>query len=151
MGAGMTKTQFREQFKRLRVAGYRLPVFDGATIDDVLDEWYATFQSCSDAELGHAIDKLKQTKTDTFWPASGELWTHIFQYRKERKIRSQANHVEGEWSMSTEDAQEFLAMLRDCKAKILAKMSMPHAEPQVEPDHVLLEQEEQDRLRDELA
>lgn len=147
----MTKTEFRGQFKRLRVAGYRLPVFDGVTIEDVLDEWYATFQGCSATEFSHAIDKLKQTKPDTFWPASGELWTHIFQYRKERKIRNQANHVEGQWAMSDEDAQEFLVMLRECKNKIIEKMAMPHAEAQVEPDHVLREQEELDRQRDELA
>lgn len=147
----MTKTEFREQFKRLRVAGYRLPLFDGVTVDNVLDEWYATFAKCSVNEFSHAIDKLKQTKTDTFWPASGELWTHIFQYRKECRIRNQAAYVEGSWSMSQEDAHEFLEMLRECKKRILSKMTMPHAEAQVEPDHVLLEQEELDRLRDELA
>lgn len=140
----MTKTEFREQFKRLRVAGYRLPVFDGVTIEDVLDEWYATFQSCSAQEFSHAIDKLKQTKTDTFWPASGELWTHVFQYRKERRIRSQANAVEGQWQMSDADAQEFLSVLRAAKDKILGKMTMPQAEAQVEPDHVLLDHEQRD-------
>lgn len=141
----MTKTEFADQFKRLRVAGYRLPVFDGVNVKDVTDEWYGTFQSCSVGEFAHAIDKLKQTKTDTFWPSSGELWTHIFQYRKERRIRNQANEIEGAWSMSEADAQEFLAMLRATRDKILGRMTMPHAEPQVEPDHVLLEQEERER------
>lgn len=141
----MTKGEFGEQFKRLRIAGYRLPVFDGVKVTDVVDEWYGTFGSCSVQEFAHAIDKLKQTKTDTFWPASGEIWTHIFQYRKERRIRSQANEVGHEWSMSDADAQDFLAMLRECKAKVLAKMTMPHAEPQAEPDHVLIEQEERER------
>jgi hypothetical protein len=144
LGEVMTKAEFGEQFKRLRIAGYRLPVFDGVKVGEVVDEWYGTFGSCSVAEFSHAIEKLKQTKTDTWWPATGELWTHIFQYRKERKIRSQANDGGHSWSMSDEDVNEFLAVFRECKQRVLAKMTMPHAEPQVEPDHVLLEQEERE-------
>lgn len=141
----MTKAEFAEQFKRLRVAGYRLPVFDGVTVKDVTDEWYSTFALCSVHEFSHAIDKLKQEKTDTFWPAAGELWVHIFQYRKERRIRRQSSEIEGAWAMSDEDAKDFLAMLRATKEKILNRMAMPRVEPQVEPDHVLLEQEDLDR------
>lgn len=144
----MTKAEFAEQFKRLRVAGYRLPVFDGVTVKDVTDEWYGTFGSCSVQELAHAIDQLKRTKTDTFWPASGELWAHIYQYRKERRIRRQSENVEGEWHMSETDAQEFLSMLRATRDKIIGRMAMPKAAVQVDPDHVLLEQEQLDRAEE---
>lgn len=130
----MTKAEFAEQFKRLRVAGYRLPIFDGVTVKDVTDEWYATFGSCSVTELSHAIDRLKQTKTDTFWPASGELWEHIFQYRKERRIRSEINQSGPSWEMSEAEAQEFLRVFRAAKEKILRKMSMADAQSQVEPE-----------------
>lgn len=36
--------------------------------------------------LSAAVDKLKQTKTDTFWPATGELWCLIREYRKACEI-----------------------------------------------------------------
>src|SRR3990167_1077123 len=144
----MTKTEFREQFKRLRVAGYRLPVFEGVTIEDVLTEWFRTFSSCSVEEFSQAIDKLKQTKTDTFWPATGELWTHIFFIRKERRIRRQAADTGYDWSMSDADRDAFLTMLRETMRKIAAKHTMPHAEPQVEPQHV---QDALDRADEESA
>lgn len=141
----MTKAEFTVQFKRLRVAGYRLPVFDGATIKDVIDEWYGTFEACSVTEFSHAIDCLKRTKTDTFWPASGELWMHILQHRKERRIRAEANSVGIGTSLTAEQRKEFLKSFREFRQALLAKMAMPHAEPQVEPDHVILEQEERER------
>lgn len=147
----MTKAEFSEQFKRLRVAGYRLPVFDGVKITDVIDEWYQSFQGCSVAEFSAAVDKLKQTKTDTFWPATGELWFLIKEYRKSNAIRRSAREVGGEWGMSDADAQEFLTMLRGTMRKIAKKHTMPHAVAQVEPDHVLLEQEELDRAGKESA
>lgn len=131
----MTKTEFREQFKRLRMAGYRLPVFDGITVDNVLDEWFATFGGCSEREFGQAIDRLKQKKTDTFWPATGELWFHIFEIRKGDRIRRQANDHGGEWHMSDEESQAFLAMLRQTRDKILRKM--PDAAPQTRPQGML--------------
>lgn len=140
----MTKTEFGKQFQRLRVAGYRLPVFDGVKVTDVIDEWYATFGGCTEAEFAEAIDRLKKAKTDTFWPATGELWAQVFEIRKARKIRAQSVVTEGHWAMSNEDANDFLSMLRECKQRILAKMTMPHAEPQVEPDHVLREREERE-------
>ena len=144
----MTKGEFGKQFQRLRVAGYRLPVFEGVTVKDVVDEWYGTFGSCSVEEFSHAIDKLKQTKTDTFWPATGELWTHIFFIRKERRIRRQAEEPGHEWSMSDADRDAFLTMLRETMRKIAAKHTMPHAEPQVEPQHV---QDARDRADEESA
>lgn len=141
----MTKAEFTAQFKRLRIAGYRLPVFDGVTVKDVVDEWYATFGSCSVSEFSHAINCLKQTKTDTFWPASGELWTHIRQYRKERRIRAEANAPSVEDGLSAEQRQAFLESFREFRDSLMAKMSMPHAEAQVEPDEVLRDQEERER------
>jgi hypothetical protein len=139
----MTKAEFGEQFKRLRIAGYRLPVFDGVKVGEVVDEWYGTFGSCSVAEFSYAIEKLKETKTDTWWPATGELWFLVKAYRKEQAIRRSANNVGGQWSMSEEESKEFLAVLRTTRDKILGRMTMPHAEPQVAPDHVL-EQEERE-------
>lgn len=141
----MTKTEFKTQFKRFRMAGYRLPVFDGVTVDNIMDEWYDTFEHCTVQEFGAAIDRLKQVKTDTFWPATGEIWFYIFEYRKRNAIRRQSEGHGGDWSMSDADAQEFLAMLRATRDKILGKMTMPHAEAQVAPDHVLLEQEDRER------
>jgi len=132
----MTKTEFKEQFKRLRLAGYRLPVFDGVTVDGVMDEWFTTFSDCKAQEFSDAIDRLKQSKTDTFWPATGEIWSHILELRKAQRIRRQANEQGSGWRMSDGDAQEFLTMLRETRDKILARKQMPKAEPQVRPDHV---------------
>lgn len=142
----MTKTEFQEQFKRLRVAGYRLPVFDGITIADVITEWYGTFGGCTVKEFSAAIDRLKQAKTDTFWPATGELWAHVYEVRKANRIRSQANRQEPDaWAMSEEETGDFLAALRACRNRIVARMAMPKvseaAGSQVEPDHVLRERE----------
>lgn len=141
----MNKTEFREQFKRLRVAGYRLPTFDGVTVDDVMDEWFRTFQDVPRYEFEEAIDRLKKDKTDTFWPATGELWAHIFEIRKARRIRHQASDHGGAWAMSDDDTQNFLGVLRAARDKILGRMTMPRAVAQVEPDHVLREQDDQDR------
>lgn len=141
----MTKAEFGEQFKRLRVAGYRLPVFDGVKVNDVIEEWYATFAACSREEFADAVDRLKQTKTDTFWPATGELWFHIKEGRKARAIRRSANEHGGAWSMSEEDSEAFLALLRATKDKILGRMVMPAAAVQAEPDHVVLEREARER------
>lgn len=141
----MTKTEFSEQFKRLRIAGYRLPVFDGVKVTDVVDEWYDTFKGCSALEFSDAIDRLKQVKTDTFWPATGELWFHVKEHRKARAIRRQTEDHGSAWAMSDEDSKEFLSVLRAARDKILGRMTMPHAEPQVEPDHVLREQEDRER------
>jgi len=130
----MTKTEFKEQFKRLRVAGYRLPVSDGVTVDDVMDEWFKTFQGCTSRELSEAIDRLKKEKTDTFWPATGQLWFHIKDVRKGDAIRRQASEHTGEWAMSEEDTQEFLSILRAARDRIVRKM--PNAEAQVRPQHI---------------
>lgn len=132
----MTKTEFKDQFKRLRTAGYRLPVFDGITVDDVLTEWFGTFGGCTVNEFSAAIDKLKQVKKDTFWPSTGEIWTLVFEVRKANRIRRQSADTEGAWSMSDADAQEFLAVLRATRDKILHKMAMPKAEPQTVPQHI---------------
>lgn len=141
----MTKAEFRDQFKRLRVAGYRLPVGDGVTVDDVMTGMYADFGACSCDEFSRAIDLLKQAKTDTFWPAPGDIWKHIKTVRKANAIRKSAREVDGEWQMSDADAAEFLSLLRETKRKILSKMAMAHAEPQKAPQAVLDEQ----ALRDE--
>lgn len=137
----MTKTEFQEQFKRLRVAGYRLPVFDGVKVTDVMDEWFQTFSGCTKGEFSEAVDRLKKAKTDTFWPATGELWFHIKEIRKGQAIRKSASHVEGEWGMA--DTTEFLAMLRATRDKILRKM--PDAAPQTPPQAVM----DADAIRDE--
>lgn len=130
----MTKTEFRDQFKRLRVCGYRLPVFTDATIDDVLTEWYATFKDCSGQEFSEAIDRLKREKTDTFWPATGELWAQIADVRKARRIRLQSRESgHGGPEMSDEMRQEFLKDFREFKERMLGK-SMPDAAPQVAPE-----------------
>jgi hypothetical protein len=140
----MTKAEFKEQFKRLRIAGYRLPLMDGVTVDDVLAEWYGTFGECSREEFSEAIDRLKREKTDTFWPAAGELWAHVYEVRKARRIRMQSRRDEtGVWAMSDADTQEFLSLLREARDKILRKM--PHAEPQTAPQHV---QDEMDRAEE---
>lgn len=136
----MTKTEFGVQFKRLRVAGYRLPVFDGVKVDDVIDEWFGTFGSCSLSEFSTAIDNLKRVKTDTFWPATGELWAQVYEVRKARRIRLQSQESGNSWSMSDADSEEFLAMLRECKERVIGKMTMPHAEPQTPPQHVIDEE-----------
>lgn len=143
----MNKTEFKEQFKRLRVSGYRLPVFDGVTIEDVMAEWYTTFGACSVEEFSSAIDTLKQVKTDTFWPATGEIWTHVLRYRKERRIRLQAQsgqHIGGK-ELSDAQRREMAGMFREFAQKLGARMTMPKAEAQTVPDHVQLEHEEQDR------
>lgn len=141
----MTKAEFGEQFKRLRVAGYRLPVFDGVKVGEVIDEWYATFQSCTQVEFAEAIDRLKQQKTDTFWPATGELWFQVFEIRKARRVRRQTDDHDGAWQMSDADAKAFLEVLRATRDRILGRMTMPQAEPQTPPDHVLLNEEERER------
>lgn len=143
----MTKTEFQKEFKRLRVSGYRLPVWEGVTVEDVLNEWYATFGACSVDEFSSAIDTLKQVKTDTFWPATGEIWTHVLRYRKERRIRLQAQsgtHIGGK-ELSDSQRKEMAGMFRDFAQKLGARMTMPQAEAQTVPDHVQLEYEEQDK------
>jgi hypothetical protein len=134
----MTKTEFKAQFKRLRTAGYRLPVWDGITVDDVLAEWFDTFGSCSLAEFSAAIDKLKQVKTDTFWPATGEIWTHVFEYRKERRIRLQVEsgmHYTGV-DLTPEQRQEMASMFREFTKGLSQRMAMPKAEPQTVPQEI---------------
>jgi len=133
----MTKTEFKDQFKRLRVAGYRLPISEGVTVDDVMTEWFQTFQGCTVREFSTAIDNLKRVKQDTFWPATGELWSQIKEIRKGNRIRRQTEDTAGSWSMSDEDAQEFLALLRATKDKIIGRMAMPHAEPQTRPQALI--------------
>lgn len=127
----MTKAEFKDQFKRLRVAGYRLPVSDGVTVDDVMDEWFKTFQGCSVRELATSIDRLKLEKTDTFWPSTGQLWFHIKDVRKGDAIRRQANDHTGEWAMSDADTREFLAVLRAARDRIVK--GMPQADAQTRP------------------
>lgn len=144
----MTKTEFRTQFKRLRTAGYRLPVWDGITVDDVLTEWFDTFGTCSEPEFSAAIDKLKQVKTDTFWPATGELWTHIFAYRKERRIRLQAQsgtHYDGA-ELTPSQRAEMAGMFREFAKTLGQRMAMKAApsDTQETPDHVMREQEERE-------
>jgi hypothetical protein len=140
----MTKAEFSEQFKRLRVAGYRLPVFlPGESVKDLTDEWFKTFGGCTLDEFSFAVDELKKIKTDTFWPAPGELWAQIEERRKMRRLRAQAVVSEGRWAMSDEDTREFLSLLREARDKILRKM--PHAEPQTAPQHV---QDEMDRAEE---
>lgn len=142
----MTKTEFQEQFKRLRVAGYRLPVFDGVNIADVIAEWYQTFGGCTKQEFAEAVDRLKKAKTDTFWPATGELWFHIKEIRKGHAIRRSAASVEGEWAMSDADRDVFLAMLRSTRDKLLRKM--PDAAAQTRPQELIdaEELEREDRI-----
>jgi len=131
----MTKSEFSAQFKRLLAAGYRLPAFDGITIKDVIDEWFGTFGPCSVGEFSQTVDRLKQRKTDTFWPATGEIWQLILEVRKDRYIRKQSQDPGPVWGMSDADTREFLSELRACQKRIIAKQAMPHAEPQVKPDH----------------
>lgn len=146
----MNKTEFKEQFKRLRVAGYRLPVWDDVKVDEVMAEWYATFGNCSVEEFSSAIDTLKQVKTDTFWPATGEIWTHVLRYRKERRIRLQAQSG-GEYhypELSSSQRKEMAGMFREFAQKLGQRMTMPKVESadQVEPDHVIRQHEEDDRI-----
>ena len=127
----------------LTMCGYRLPVFDGVTIEHVMDEWYQTFHDVPAYEFSAAVDALKKVKTDTFWPATGELWAQVFEIRKARRVRASARVTEGDWGMKDEDTDTFLAMLRETKDKILGKMAMPKGAPvQEPPDHVLLERED---------
>jgi hypothetical protein len=135
MGEVMTKGEFGTEFQRLRIAGYRLPVFDGITIKDVIDEWYSTFASCSVEDFSAAIDKLKQTKTDTWWPATGEIWALVFEVRHARAIRSQHDSSMTEWPEIPVDVREQLAAkFRDFAASLGRRMAMPDAEPQVKPE-----------------
>lgn len=142
----MTKTDFGKQFQRLRVAGYRLPVFDGVKVTEVIDEWYATFGGCSLEEFSAAIDRLKQQKTDTWWPATGEIWSHIFEIRKARRIRNSVNESH-EWPETGPNLRQQLAAdFREFARKLSQQMTMPHAEPQVPPQHVTEDEEERARL-----
>ena len=145
----MTKTEFSDQFKRLRVSGYRLPVFDGITVKDVTEEWFRTFGQCSAEEFSQAIDRLKQTKTDTFWPATGEIWQHVFEVRKARRIRQQMAMPEAGAETPAQVRQELAGMFRDFASKLSQRMSMPKANvpEQVEPDDVLLERENREAER----
>lgn len=131
----MTKTEFSDQFKRLRVAGYRLPVFDGITIKDVIDEWFKTFGSCTVEEFSQAIDRLKQGKQDTFWPATGELWAHVFEVRKARRIRLQGQ-MPTDHDIPAGDRQELAAMFRTFAQQLGQRMTMPKAVAQEEPQAI---------------
>jgi len=71
----MTKPEFKVEFDRMTKAGYRLP--EGFSVTDIMDEWFDTFQHCQVAEFAAAIDRLKRTKTDTFWPAIGALYQDV--------------------------------------------------------------------------
>jgi hypothetical protein len=141
----MTKTEFQSQFKRLRVAGYRLPVFDGITIADVIEEWYGTFGNCSVDEFSKAIDLLKQKKTDTFWPATGELWAQVYEIRKARRIRLQAEQPSDPDTLPQAKRDELAGMFRDFAKTLAQRMAMKSAPSDVQevPDHVALEQEDQ--------
>lgn len=137
----MTKTEFREQFKRLRLAGYRLPLFDGVTIEDVMSEWYDTFSNCTAEEFSQAIDRLKQQKTDTWWPATGEIWAQVFEVRKARKVRASMDD-HGEFPETPAEVRAQLAAgFREFAAQLSQRMRMPQVEPQAEPEHVIEERE----------
>lgn len=142
----MTKAEFGEQFKRLRVAGYRLPVFDGVKVNDVIEEWYGTFGSCSHEEFSQAIDRLKQQKTDTWWPATGELWQHIFEVRKARKIRQSMTTPEYGSETPQQVRQELAGMFRQFAQTLSQKMAMPKVSEsigqQAAADHALREDED---------
>lgn len=140
----MTKAEFSEQFKRLRVAGYRLPVFDGITIADVITEWYGTFGNCSVAEFSEAIDRLKQSKTDTFWPATGELWAEVYEIRKARRIRLQAVQPDYADTIPNERRQELAGMFRDFAKTLAGRMAMKGhpSDVQAEPEHVAIDEED---------
>lgn len=145
----MTKTEFAEQFKRLRVAGYRLPAFlPGESVKDLTDEWFKTFGACAREEFAHAIDELKKAKTDTFWPAPGELWFHIFELRKARKIRASLEMPEYGDTTPQQVRQELAGMFRAFATQLSQRMAMPKVSEAVgqqeAPDHVLREQEERE-------
>jgi hypothetical protein len=147
----MTKTEFQEQFKRLRVAGYRLPVFDGITIADVIAEWYGTFGACSVQEFSDAIDRLKKAKTDTFWPATGEIWQHVYEVRKARRIKQSMQMPEYGETTPQEVRTELAGMFREFATKLSQRMAMPKVAEslavQDEPDHVQLEREAREAER----
>lgn len=131
----MTKTEFGKQFQRLRVAGYRLPVFDGVTVADVVAEWFDTFKGCTVEEFSEAIDRLKQHKTDTWWPATGEIWALVFDVRKARALRNQCDSSTAEWpAVGPDIRQQLAAEFRDFAHRLSQKMTMPNAAPQVTPD-----------------
>ena len=143
----MTKAEFQTQFKRLRVAGYRLPVFTDITITDVITEWYGTFGNCSLEEFSEAIDKLKQSKTDTFWPATGEIWAHVFEIRKARRIRLQAMQPDPEDAIPQTTRQELAGMFREFAKTLSQRMAMKGVPGDVQevPDHELLAEEDRKR------
>ncbi len=132
----MTKAEFREQFKRLRVAGYRLPISDGVTVDDVLAEWFQTFGGCTVREFAEAIDRLKKSKADTFWPAPGELWAHVFEIRKAHRIRLQTANPDFGQDISPDVRSEMAAAFREFAAHLSQKMAMRHAPAQTRPQDV---------------
>jgi hypothetical protein len=137
MGEVMTKTEFSEQFKRLRVAGYRLPVFQpGESVKDLTDEWFGTFGACTKDEFAYAIDELKKAKTDTWWPAPGELWAHVFEYRKGRRLRMQTDVADDRDALTQAQRNELAAHFRDFARRLSAKMTMPRAVAQVEPQEI---------------
>jgi hypothetical protein len=154
MGEVMTKTEFSEQFKRLRVAGYRLPVFQpGESVSDLTAEWYGTFGACTKDEFAYAIDELKKAKTDTWWPAPGELWAHVFEYRKGRRLRLQQQMPGDDGDgLTPAQRQELAAHFRDFARRLSAKMAMPKVSEglarQDVPDEVLQEIEEREAMHD---
>lgn len=88
-----------------------------------------------------AIDRLKQHKTDTWWPATGEIWAHIFEIRKARKVRASMDD-HGEFPETPADVRAQLAAgFREFAQKLSQRMTMPHAGPQVEPEHVIEDRE----------
>jgi hypothetical protein len=134
----MTKAEFQEQFKRLRVAGYRLPAFQpGESVKDLMAEWFGTFGKCSKEEFAYAIDELKKAKEDTFWPAPGELWRFVFEHRKQRRIRLQSQMPDDGDGLTQAQRDELAAHFRDFAQRLSAKMAMPKVAAQEEPQAVI--------------
>lgn len=120
----MTKAEFKTQFDRLRLAGYRLQLPEGAAIQAVLAEWYPTFAECYVEDLAVAIDRVKQTKTDTFWPAIGEVYQHILDVRKERARRNSERDYDYP-EVPEAERQAGLAYLKEAMKAIQQKHRMP--------------------------
>jgi hypothetical protein len=113
MGDVMTKLEFREQFKRLVIAGYRLP--SDIPEGEVMAEWYETFAKESADDLAVAITELKKAKADTFWPSIGQVYQGIADLKKARRRQAEMRYGLSE---PTEEERDTAAKFwRDMRAR----------------------------------
>jgi len=88
----MTKEEFRVQFKRLVIAGYRIP--PDMPEADVMAEWYDSLAGELAEDLAVSITGLKRSKSDTFWPSIGEVYDGIGQAKRLRGFEAGGNKCE---------------------------------------------------------